>query len=240
MSNTAAKDLLAQADRLMKQRLPEELPVLTDLVVEEIEIPSLDRTISVGGQVFGPDDFPRPARAPAQPPAGGAPVAAPAVVPPPAAVPLDAIPVVTERVFAPATPPVASVAAASPVPAPAVVPAPAAPAVSPSSPALVGDPSAALTSIPNVREQFNAQLATKLEELRHAVFNQAMQQLELHADGNLKKHLRDSLSSALAELVQDIADQVAEDTASRVREVVGRAVDTEIARLREQLSKRRG
>ncbi|MBL8310474.1 MAG: hypothetical protein JNL19_08650 [Burkholderiales bacterium] len=237
MSNTAAKDLLAQADRLMKQRLPEELPVLTDLVVEEIEVPSLDRTISVGGQVFGPDDFSRPARTPAQPPTGIAPAATPVVVPPPAAVPLDAIPVMTERVFSPPTPPAVSVAAAAPVSAPPVV---AAPTVSTPAPAPVGDPSAALTAIPNVREQFNAQLATKLEELRHAVFNQAMQQLELHADGSLKKHLRDSLSLALAELVQDMADQVAEDTASRVREVVGRAVDTEIARLREQLSKRRG
>ena len=41
MSLPTAKDLLAQADRLMRQRTPEELPVLTDLVIEEIEIPSL-------------------------------------------------------------------------------------------------------------------------------------------------------------------------------------------------------
>ena len=235
MSNTVAKDLLAQADRLMKQRSPEELPVLTDLVVEEIEIPSLDRTILVGGQMFGPDDLPRPARAPAP-----VPVAA-SVVPPPASVPLDAIPVVTERVFAapgaplPAASPVAPVAA-KPA-APSIEPPPATLKPPPASPA---DPPVALAAIPNVREQFNAQLATKLEELRHAVFNQAMQQLELHADGSLKKHLRDSLSSALAEVVQDLADQVAEDTAARVREVVGSAVDAEIARLREQLSKRRG
>lgn len=233
MSNTVAKDLLAQADRLMKQRSPEELPVLTDLVVEEIEIPSLDRTISVGGQVFGPDDFPRPARAPAHLPA-----AAP-VVPPAASVPLDAIPVVTERVFAAASAPV--VAAAAPVAVPPLAPVAAAhvaPAASP-VPQAAADSPAALAAIPNVREQFNAQLVTKLEELRHAVFNQAMQQLELHADGSLKKHLRDSLSSALAEVVHDLADQVAEDTAARVREVVGSAVDAEIARLREQLSKRR-
>ena len=38
MSTPAAKDLLAQADRMMRQRVPEELPVLTDLIVEEIEI----------------------------------------------------------------------------------------------------------------------------------------------------------------------------------------------------------
>ena len=40
MSTPTAKDLLAQADRLMRQRTPEELPVLTDLVIEEIELPS--------------------------------------------------------------------------------------------------------------------------------------------------------------------------------------------------------
>ena len=41
MSAPTAKELLAQADRLMRHRTPEELPVLTDLVIEEIEIPSL-------------------------------------------------------------------------------------------------------------------------------------------------------------------------------------------------------
>ena len=41
MSTPTAKDLLAQADRLMRQRIPEELPVLTDLVIDEIELTRL-------------------------------------------------------------------------------------------------------------------------------------------------------------------------------------------------------
>ena len=58
------------------------------------------------------------------------------------------------------------------------------------------------------------------------MFNQAMQQLELHADGSLKNTRAISLSSALVEVVHDLADQVAEDTAARVREVVGSAWST--------------
>ena len=91
----------------------------------------------------------------------------------------------------------------------------------------------------SAREQFNALLISRLEEMRHSVYSQVMQQLELHAAGSLKTHLRESLTAALADIARDIADQVAEDTSTQVRDVVSRAVDGEIARLREQLSKRR-
>lgn len=95
------------------------------------------------------------------------------------------------------------------------------------------------SAVANVREQFNAQLTAKLEELQHSVFSQVMQQLELHAAGSLKKHIRDTLAPALVEMANDIAEQVADDTSTQVRDVVSRAVDSEIARLREQLAKRR-
>lgn len=96
-----------------------------------------------------------------------------------------------------------------------------------------------VTAVANVRDQFNAQLLTKLEELQHGVYSQVMQQLEIYAAGSLKDHVRDMLLPALTDIVRDIATQVAEDTATQVREVVSKAVDSEIARLREQLSKRR-
>ena len=95
------------------------------------------------------------------------------------------------------------------------------------------------SAVANVREQFNAQLTAKLEELHHSVFSQVMQQLELHAAGSLKNHIRETLTPALVDMARDIADQVAEDTSTQVREVVSKAVDSEIARLREQLAKRR-
>ena len=95
------------------------------------------------------------------------------------------------------------------------------------------------SAVANVREQFNAQLTAKLEELHHSVFSQVMQQLELHAAGSLKNHIRETLTPALVDMARDIADQVAEDTSTQVRDVVSKAVDSEIARLREQLAKRR-
>ena len=94
-------------------------------------------------------------------------------------------------------------------------------------------------AVANVREQFNAQLMAKLEELHHSVFSQVMQQLELHAAGSLKAHIRDTLAPALIDMAREIAEQVAEDTSTQVRDVVSKAVDSEIVRLREQLSKRR-
>ena len=99
--------------------------------------------------------------------------------------------------------------------------------------------STTVTALANVRDQFNAQLLTRLEELQHGVYSQVMQQLEIYAAGSLKEHVRDMLLPALTDIVRDLATQVAEDTSTQVREVVSKAVDSEIARLREQLSKRR-
>ena len=214
MSTPAAKDLLAQADRMMRQRVPEELPVLTDLIVEEIEI--------------GDTEAPRPT------------LAAPSVIartqPAPATA---AVPTVRKP-----APPAPSVPASSAMPGSAAS-ASAAPRVGPPPALRDTTPHTPIAAAPNTasgasaREQFNALLISRLEEMRHSVYSQVMQQLELHAAGSLKTHLRESLTAALADIARDIADQVAEDTSTQVRDVVSRAVDGEIARLREQLSKRR-
>jgi len=234
MTAPTAKELLAQADRLMRRRepgAPEELPVLTDLVVEEIEMPSLEFSFDAPPPVA---PLPKVASAPAPTPAKVSPPApeidyvtldemiAPVTVPA-AATPLE--PALTAVMPAPV---------ASPAPAPALALAPVATLADSATP-----PAAPQAAVPNVREQFNAQIVAKLEEVRHAVFNQAMQQLELHADGGLKHHLRESLTERLVPVVDDIVQSVIEETTQQVREVVARAVDAEIARLREQLSRKR-
>ena len=245
MSTPTAKDLLAQADRLMRQRTPEELPVLTDLVIEEIEITSLtDRMDDVIPIHARPAWAPVPA--PAQP-ASASPAPNPHLAAP-------------QRVSAPAFTPAAPVMAPAVAPRPAAPPPPAraVPAPAPAAanvvdvfgvlPRMTHDaPSAAVvaagpttvTAMVNVREQFNAQLLTKMEEIQHGVYSQVMQQLEIYASGSLKTHLREMLMPALTDIARDIAEQVAEDTSNQVREVVSKAVDSEIARLREQLAKRR-
>jgi len=183
------------------------------------------------------------------------PAAAPASVPAPADLPplvfetLPAKEVAAEpaptQVIAPVTALVAEPESAPPAP-PAVAPAVVATAAVAASAAVVttATPPAATaqartSSIPNVREQFNAQIVLKLEEIRHAVFNQVMQQIELHADGGLKHHLHESLTERLSGVVDDMIKAVIEETSLQVRDVVARAVDAEIARLREQLSRRR-
>lgn len=230
MSPTSAKDLLAQADRLMRQRSPEELPVLTDLVIEEIEAPSLEFRSDAGNLADA-----RARTAHASDPATGPQVWTPRA-PAPAAAPARATPP------HPATPP-PQVARAAPAPAPA----PMAhdvlgvrPSMRPEFPTTsISAAPITASAVANVREQFNAQLTAKLEELHHSVFSQVMQQLELHAAGSLKNHIRETLAPALIDMARDIADQVAEDTSTQVRDVVSKAVDSEIARLREQLAKRR-
>ena len=226
MSTPTAKDLLAQADRLMRQRLPEELPVLTDLVIEEIEIPSLsDRMDEV---------IPTRARTsavPVQPstatpkPATSAPAALPAA--PAASPPLSPL-VAFAAPAVPRSPPLAELFGGRP--------------------RLPHDANAAMTTsegpntqtaMANVREKFNEQLLSKMEELQHSVFSQVMQKLEIHASGSLKANLRETLEPALIAIARDLAEQVAEDTATRVRQVVSDAVDAEIARMREQFAKRR-
>lgn len=234
MTAPTAKELLAQADRLMRRRepgAPEELPVLTDLVVEEIEMPSLEFSFDAPPPVA---PLPKVASAPAP---------IPAKVSPPAPevdyVTLDEMiaPVAAPAATAPLEPALTAVmpaAVPSPAPAPALALAPVATLADSATP-----PPAPQAAVPNVREQFNAQIVAKLEEVRHAVFNQAMQQLELHADGGLKHHLRESLTERLVPVVDDIVQSVIEETTQQVREVVARAVDAEIARLREQLSRKR-
>lgn len=211
---------------------PEELPVLTDLVVEEIEMPSLEFTF---------DAPPRPAASvpkaetlptlPAEPAEPTRPTK-----PTPPALELDYV--TLDEMVAPASALVAPVAQPEIQASPDDV-ASAAPGVVASSERVTAPNPTPTAAIPNVREQFNAQIVAKLEEVRHAVFNQAMQQLELHADGGLKHHLRESLNERLVPVVEDIVLSVIEETTQQVREVVARAVDAEIARLREQLSRKR-
>ena len=220
MSTPTAKDLLAQADRLMRQRTPEELPVLTDLVIEEIEITSLtDRMDDLIPTHARPAWLPEPLK-PAPPAAPVPPAVAPAPLPMqpqqrPDAPPVDMRNAITSDVLG-VRPSLRHDAHLSPVSDPTTV-----------------------TAVASVRDQFNAQLLTKLEELQHGVYSQVMQQLEIYAAGSLKDHVRDMLLPALTDIARDIAAQVAEDTSTQVREVVSKAVESEIARLREQLSKRR-
>lgn len=214
MSMPTARDLLAQADRLMRQRLPEELPVLTDLVVEEIEITGLsdrmDEVIPTRA---------RPLSVSAS--TANAPVAVAAVA--------NANATVAAAIVAPPrTPPLAELFAGRPRPFQ-------------DGHALMASSEgpSTQTAMANVREKFNEQLLAKMEELQHSVFSQVMQKLEVHASGSLKTHLRDTLEPALIGIARDLANQVAEDTATRVRQVVSDAVDAEIARLREQFAKKR-
>jgi hypothetical protein len=214
MSTPTAKDLLAQADRLMRQRIPEELPVLTDLVIEEIEVTSVSDRADDARHAPA-----RPGWAPPQP----KPVTVPFAPPPPSPVQQPAS---GEQRADMRTRPAVDMLGVRPVMSHDVGHVPSA------------DPTT-VTAVAKVRDQFNAQLLTKLEELQHGVYSQVMQQLEIYAAGSLKEHVRDRLMPALTDIVRDIATQVAEDTSTQVREVVSKAVESEIARLRDQLSKRR-
>ncbi len=246
MSTPTAKDLLAQADRLMRQRTPEELPVLTDLVIEEIEIPGLsDRMADVIPTHARPAWTPSSAKAMSPLAATGSRVTG--ALPPqsasalyanaPLTAPLSPVAFPAQdtqrRTVAPAAPVAATVDAADVL---GVLP-----RMTHDTPsnAHANNGPTTVTAMANVREQFNAQLLTKLEELQHSVYSQVMQQLEIYAAGSLKNHLRETLLPALTDIARDIAEQVADDTATQVRGVVSKAVDSEIARLREQLAKRR-
>ena len=237
MSSPTAKELLAQADRLMRQRTPEELPVLTDLVIEEIEIPSIsDRMDEVIPTHARPSWMPAsPIAKSAATAATSAPLMAPRVAPtpsppasaqpPPPAAPTLAAPVAAlfER-----SPPLSELFASRSRPQHEAQ----------SAQAMSEGPNTQ-TAMANVREKFNEQLLAKMEELQHSVFSQVMQKLEIHATGSLKTHLRQTLEPALIGIARDLAEQVAEDTATQVRQVVSDAVDAEIARLREQFAKKR-
>ena len=249
MSAPTAKELLAQADRLMRHRTPEELPVLTDLVIEEIEIPSLsDRMDDVIPTHSRPSWMPapvaappiaKPASTPATPSATNAAASAPLVVP------VAAAP--SPRAFAQTTPTPAALAQTPSTAAQLERSQPVSDLFAgrsrPQQEALsVGTTSDGRNTQPSVssaREQFNEQLLAKMEELQHSVFSQVMQKLEISASGSLKAHLRQTLEPALIGIARDLAEQVAEDTATQVRQVVSDAVDAEIARLRAQFAKKR-
>ena len=235
MSPPTAKDLLAQADRLMRQRTPEELPVLTDLVIEEIEIPSIsDRTDEVIPTHARPSWMPASpvakSAATAATGAASAPLTAPRVAPSPTPMPSPAAPALAAPVAAlyERSPPLSELFAARPRPQHEAQ----------SAQAMSEGPNTQ-TAMANVREKFNEQLLAKMEELQHSVFSQVMQKLEIHAAGSLKTHLRQTLEPALMGIARELAEQVAEDTATQVRQVVSDAVDAEIARLREQFAKKR-
>jgi hypothetical protein len=89
------------------------------------------------------------------------------------------------------------------------------------------------------RDQFHAAVAAKLEQMQHSVYSQVMQQLELHATGEMKRKLREALEPALTQVALDLAAQVAEETAIQVQQIVANAVDDEVARLREQIQNKR-
>ncbi len=236
MSSPTAKELLAQADRLMRQRTPEELPVLTDLVIEEIELKSLsDRVDPVAAAGA------RPSPMPASPAVPGVAVAAKQVPPvalaatpmasvPPARAPVEQFGETVEPAVAAArrTPPLAELFAGRALQA----------QDTPGGLASAGGPSTQ-SALASVREKFNEQLLAKMEELQHSVFSQVMQKLEIHSAGSMKTHLRETLEPALIGIARELAEQVAEDTATQVRQVVSDAVDAEIARLREQFAKKR-
>jgi hypothetical protein len=89
------------------------------------------------------------------------------------------------------------------------------------------------------REQFEAAVLAKLEQMQHSVYSQVMQQLELHATGEMKRNLREALEPALSQVALDIAAQVADETAIQMQSIVANAVENEVARLREQIQNKR-
>ena len=155
MSTPTAKDLLAQADRLMRQRTPEELPVLTDLVIEEIEVMSLSDRMD---DVIPTHARPAPAFAPVPTPSPS-PAASTPMTPP------DAPPADMRNALAPDVLGVR-------------------PAMKHDAPHMSALDPTTVAAVASVRDQFNAQLLTRLEELQHGVYSQVMQQLEIYvADG---------------------------------------------------------
>lgn len=230
MSNESARELLAQADRLMKKGRTslDDLPVLTDFVPADSPAPgavirpaAVNRS-AVGDPAMSEDGLPHLT----------------------SAIPLPEVEEVSIAEFnrsaqaaprgATAGPQTLASPAARP---PSVAPAPVAgrPPTPDTGPPTVLPPGAIVLT----RAQFDQRIADKLEELQHAVFSQAMQQLELHAAGSLKERLRAALLPALNQVAADIAHQVAEETADQVKAVVSRAVEDEVQRLRERLAQRR-
>jgi hypothetical protein len=230
MSNDPAKELLAQADRLMKKGRTslDDLPVLTDFVPADSPAP------------VTPARAPAVAHSPLNSPTVGA-EGLPYIS---SAMPLPEVEEVSIAEFnrsAQAVPRGASAGPQTIAPGGARPPSVAPTSVAGRPPTPDAGPTTALPpgAIVLTRAQFDQRIADKLEELQHAVFSQAMQQLELHAAGSLKERLRDALLPALNQVAADIAQQVAEETAEQVKSVVAKAVEDEVRRLRERLAQRR-
>jgi hypothetical protein len=211
MSNTSAKDLLNQADQLIRRsRTTPEVPVLTELVGDGYVqgapgssasggIPDLTERLDDGktraadqSQLF--DDFSAPSvrseRARREPSLGG----------------LTATSAQSPR---------SAIASA------------------------FADARRDAGDMAFTREQFDHAILAKLEQVQHSVYSQVMQQLELHATGEMKRRLREALEPALMQVSRDIAAQVAEETSLQVQEIVSNAVENEVARLREQIENKR-
>jgi hypothetical protein len=219
MTTPSAKDLLAQADELIRRtRSPADLPVLTELVgdpshqksptrvnpaievipdlTDMVEPPmSRNRTKPLEVEEISFEEFKREVRGERREPSLG----------------FDDRLGVPHEIFPSAVKP-------SPV----------------SSPIAQSEGSTSYT-----RDQFHAAVAAKLEQMQHSVYSQVMQQLELHATGEMKRKLREALEPALTQVALDLAAQVAEETSIQVQQIVANAVDDEVARLREQIQNKR-
>jgi hypothetical protein len=239
VSNPTAKELLAQADQLMRRARPaDDLPVLTELVRDTDSLPpTLEERIDGDAPIFTFDDMDLPEVEEldlSQAQALQVTFASPAPSTPFSNASVVALSMPNAPVAAPSATPTWT--SASPV---AIAPTPPsfhAPVIA------ISDPVSAQSSRSGAiytREQFDAMLVTKLEEIQHSVYSQVMQQLELHATGRMRENLRASLEPTVKLIVDEITAQVADETAIQMQSVVSNAVDSEVARLREQLSKKR-
>jgi flagellar biosynthesis/type III secretory pathway protein FliH len=226
MTTPSAKDLLAQADELIRRtRAPADLPVLTELVTEtprskptsrlaaSVEgIPDLTELIETPAKRDAGDtleveeisfeEFKREALNERREPSLGLDDSAPA---------MHEIFPSQIKAFADASQRSASALRSD------------------------GDNTATYT-----KAQFETAVAAKLEQMQHSVYSQVMQQLELHATGEMKRNLREALEPALTQVALDLAAQVAEETSIQMQQIISNAVENEVARLREQiLNKRR-
>ncbi len=247
MSNPTAKELLAQADQLMRRARPaDDLPVLTELVRDTESLPpTLEERIEDDIPIFTFDDMDLPevevldlpvtnlAQPPQLPQATFA-TSASAQILSSAVAAEPSVPnavVLTPASTLPTWTSASPIAMAAPMQSSAV-----APVIAISDPVALPTPG---SSALYTREQFDAMLATKLEEVQHSVYSQVMQQLELHTTGRMRENLRASLAPTVQLIVDEITSQVADETAIQMQSVVANAVDAELARLREQLGKKR-
>lgn len=252
MSNPTAKELLAQADQLMRRQRPsDDLPVLTELVRDADTPPLLEERLDIGEAILSFDDMALPeveeldlndaiALQPTFATTANASPASPIHI---NSMPVTAMTSAVTEAVSPHVP--TTIAASLPTwTVPAIATSASAaelgsriPLVAP--PASFSDVSAPHSGGLYTREQFDAMLATKLEEVQHSVYSQVMQQLELHTTGRMRENLRAALEPTVELIVGDIITQIADETAIQMQAVVSNAVDAEVTRLREQITKRR-